>query len=148
MKKKLCTKCGKTRLLRSFNKNKSRTDGLQTKCKSCDRTRAKKYFQDNKEAQMPNILKNKLKRKIRNKSFVNEYLRTHPCVDCGNTDLRVLEFDHQRDKINGVGKLVSGGQSLQLVKQEIEKCLVRCANCHRIKTATDFNYNGYLAETD
>lgn len=148
MKKKLCTKCNKNKLVKSFNKNKSRKDGLQSKCKLCDRKRAKQYFQENKEVQMPNILKNKLKRKIRNRQFINDYLKTHPCVDCGIADLRVLEFDHQRDKLHEVGKLVSGGQSLMLIEKEIEKCVVRCCNCHRIKTGKDFNYNGYLAEKD
>jgi hypothetical protein len=29
---------------------------------------------------------------------------------------------------------------LNQVKNEIEKCDVRCANCHRRKTAKDFNW--------
>lgn len=146
--KKFCSTCGKNRLLKSFNKNSSRKDGLQSKCKFCDRKRAKNYFHQNREVQMVNIVKNKLKRKVRNREFVNQYLADKNCVDCEINDLRVLEFDHQRDKLYNVGSMISNGYSLTKLKIEIEKCVVRCSNCHRIKTATDFNYHGYLAEMD
>lgn len=56
------------------------------------------------------------------------------CVDCGNTDIRVLEFDHTGNKTMGVGTLVRGGWSLQRIKDEISNCEIRCKNCHVIKT--------------
>lgn len=70
---------------------------------------------------------------LRNRNFVKKYLMTHPCIDCGNTDIRVLEFDHVRGIKNYT---VSNMQyrSISSIKHEIEKCEVRCANCHKIKT--------------
>ena len=79
-------------------------------------------------------------RKLRNAQYVWDYLKEHPCVDCSEADPIVLEFDHQRDKLMNVGDLLRGVYSLQKIRLEIEKCLVRCANCHRRKTAKDFNY--------
>ena len=70
----------------------------------------------------------------RNRIFINGYLTEHPCVDCGNTDIRVLQFDHQYDKKYHISRLVSHGDSLELIEKEIAKCQVRCANCHHIKT--------------
>ncbi len=67
---------------------------------------------------------------------IREYLSTHSCVDCGESDIRCLEFDHVRGKkSNNVSKLISNVCSLNRIKLEIKKCDVRCANCHRKKTS-------------
>lgn len=68
----------------------------------------------------------------RNRAFVNSYLDQHPCVDCGEPDRIVLEFDHVRgNKSKEVSLLVNDGISIKRIAEEIEKCEVRCANCHR-----------------
>ena len=67
------------------------------------------------------------------------HLRAHPCVDCGEADIEVLEFDHQRDKTHNVGYLVHGGYGWRRVKEEIDKCEVVCANCHRRRTLRQQN---------
>lgn len=56
-------------------------------------------------------------------------------MDCGNTDIRVLEFDHVTDKkVAGVGRLARDAASLATLETEIAKCEVRCRNCHQIVT--------------
>ena len=78
----------------------------------------------------------KLYRDIK-KVFVLEYLLTHPCVDCGETDIRVLDFDHvdpALKKGNVASISQSGNCSLKTLIAEIAKCMVRCSNCHRKKT--------------
>jgi hypothetical protein len=71
----------------------------------------------------------------KNREFLVGYLQSHPCVDCNNSDLRVLEFDHVRGtKKDGVAQLARQGVSLKALKEEIGKCEVRCRNCHAIKT--------------
>lgn len=62
------------------------------------------------------------------------YLRRHPCVDCGETDPIVLEFDHLREKKFGISAGLQG-RNWQSVLDEIAKCEVVCANCHRRRTA-------------
>lgn len=67
--------------------------------------------------------------------FVEMYLCNHPCVDCGESDPVVLEFDHVRGvKLNNVSNLISGMGKFHQLMDEISKCDVRCANCHRKKT--------------
>jgi hypothetical protein len=74
-------------------------------------------------------------RKDRNVRWVYDYLRDHPCVDCGEADPLLLEFDHVGDKRGGVMDLAWGEYSIESIEAEIAKCEVRCCNCHRRKTA-------------
>ena len=77
--------------------------------------------------------------------FVLKHLQTHPCVDCGETDLVCLDFDHVRGrKIDGISVMVAAGCSEETILKEIEKCEVRCSNCHRKKTAKERNFYDYI----
>lgn len=56
------------------------------------------------------------------------------CADCGfNAHPAALDFDHTDGKTRNISTL----RSMKAVLEEIErhKCVLRCANCHRIKTA-------------
>lgn len=74
--------------------------------------------------------------RLRCRLWLKEYLRLNPCVDCGQTDIRVLEFDHRDParKVANVGRMARSGVSVEAVIREVAKCDVRCANCHRIRT--------------
>ena len=74
------------------------------------------------------------------RQYLIDYLSSHPCIDCGETDIVVLEFDHIESKEIGICKAVNRGWSLKKLQNEISKCVVRCANDHRRKTAKDFNW--------
>ena len=64
------------------------------------------------------------------------YLETHPCVDCGELDPVVLQFDHINpdDKKQSVARLIDGSY-WENALEEMQKCEVRCANCHTKRTA-------------
>jgi hypothetical protein len=66
--------------------------------------------------------------------YLVSYLREHACADCGETDPIVLEFDHLRDKEFGIGTGFRD-RAWQSVLDEMAKCDVVCANCHRRRTA-------------
>jgi hypothetical protein len=71
----------------------------------------------------------------RNKLYVQSFLLDKACVDCNNSDIRVLEFDHVKGtKLFNVSYMVTKAYKLELIKSEIEKCEIRCSNCHRIIT--------------
>lgn len=46
---KKCSKCGRELPLSEFNKDKSRKDGLQSYCKSCQKQYKKQWYADNPE---------------------------------------------------------------------------------------------------
>lgn len=76
------------------------------------------------------------------RSYLLEYWKSHPCVDCGETDVRCLTFDHRnpKEKKANISVLVSKGAGLKKLASEIAKCDVRCANCHAKKTAVERMY--------
>lgn len=72
----------------------------------------------------------------RGRALVQEYFEAHPCIDCGESDPVVLDFDHRNpeEKTMGIADLIGINQaSNETLLREIEKCDVRCANCHRRK---------------
>ena len=79
---------------------------------------------------------------VRAKLF--DYLSDKFCVDCGENDPIVLEFDHRdlKDKFKSIAKMLSGHYSWRSLEKEISKCDIRCANCHRKKTYRQFECFG------
>lgn len=77
-------------------------------------------------------------RKI-NQAFLFEYLSAHPCVDCGEADPIVLEFDHLENKRGDISTMARNCTP-KTIEIEISKCEVRCANCHRRRTARTRGY--------
>ena len=79
---------------------------------------------------------NRAKRRV----VLNEYVRTlkaaNPCPDCNvNYPYYVMDFDHVRgEKIGDVAIMVHEVVTLELLREEIEKCDIVCANCHRERT--------------
>lgn len=63
--------------------------------------------------------------------YVLKYLKLHSCIDCGETDPRVLDFDHFGPKRFTIGDALTRGLNVSVVAAEIEQCHVRCSNCHR-----------------
>lgn len=133
---KTCSICKVEKSFEDFNKKSSTKDGKQTACRECSHARFKAYYAVNRSKQRATVMarNNKYRNTIR--EWVVEYLKTHPCVDCGESDIRVLEFDHLPEfkKIKEVSIMIRGAYSLDTIKEEINKCEVRCRNHHAIKT--------------
>lgn len=143
MLEKTCSKCKKIKSLEQFNKNKWKGDGLQSDCKDCSKSISRAYYAINAEKQCKQIhAARKIRRKIHQK-FILDYLKSHPCFHCGESDPIVLEFDHLRNKRKNLSHMIGGSDSIDSIKKEIEKCQVLCANCHRRKTAKDYKWYKY-----
>lgn len=56
------------------------------------------------------------------------------CLKCGYKKcLAVLEFHHKKkeEKEYTIGSMIRYGKSWELIKKELKKCILLCANCHR-----------------
>ena len=106
----------------------------------------KGLYHQMKSVDVKRINKNRRKRALKHfKRILNRYF-VKGCCKCGNTDVRVLEFDHIKGKkaktrrTEGVMKLVRDGYAWKKIQKEINKCEVLCRNCHKIRTYKQFNY--------
>lgn len=138
---KVCTVCKNEQPATKdfFNKKTGAVDSLQNVCKICNAKSSKKHYETNKE-KIKQRTRDRVKRiKPLAQQFVLQYLKKG-CVDCGEKDIVVLEFDHQGDKKYEIARMVNEAYSLDKLEEEISKCVVRCANCHRRKTAKDYGW--------
>ena len=76
------------------------------------------------------------------------FLAEHPCVDCGERDLAVLDFDHVGEKLELVSALVARAARWPRIEAEIAQCEVRCANCHRRVTARRAGWSRLAGNVD
>jgi hypothetical protein len=102
------------------------------------RAAQRQHYQDNKAR----YRERQQARKIEYYSHVLEHFKNNPCVDCGETDPLVLEFDHRdrAEKEFTIGAYNDNRFGVDRLKKEILKCDVRCANCHRRRTAVQMNW--------
>ena len=138
---KWCNRCARTLPLAAFGRNRRRRDGRQVYCRECKATVDRDWYRRRGHTQ-----------KARNRGYVRRnakhvwaYLLEHPCVDCGEADPIVLEFDHARgEKVGAVSNMVRRQFSLAALDVEIAKCDVRCSNCHKRKTAREQGWHAWL----
>jgi hypothetical protein len=121
-----------------YNKRAAAPDGLQPRCRSCSAA----WYIANKVAHKANVFARNQRVRAQYKKRLADYLLEHPCVDCGEGDICVLDFDHEdpTQKVEEVSRLAGFGIAWERVEAEIAKCSVRCANCHRRRTAEMFGY--------
>lgn len=121
---------GETREFKSHSSHQEYSINKQEKQKE----HARKHYLANKEKIKTRAREWTNAQVIKNKTLIREHLLLHPCIDCGEDDIRVLEFDHIKDKELDISIAIQRGWSSKKLQKEIDKCEVRCANCHRIKT--------------
>lgn len=113
-------------------------------CDECRKSGIRKTIRNNLEKYRSKNRQEAKNRRQRNQIRVSQYLNKNPCVDCGESDFMVLQFDHVRGVkkfqiTNGVGKF-----KWETIEAEIAKCDVRCANCHQRKTILENGGLGYV----
>jgi hypothetical protein len=128
----ICNHCGVDKDPEEFNWRYKSLGIRHPTCRDCQHGHNKKYFEgDAKERHLAQVKDRKLAVRELAREYVLDYLSTHPCESCGETDPRVLEFHHKYSKEYPVSVMINGGYPIHKIEAEIAKCIVLCANCHR-----------------
>ena len=169
-----CVNCGKTKRSTLFPKRSGpyydhlkATDPRKydVQCKLCNKPtvpgqdrselkepvkrykKRKKKLRVKRTKEVAKLLKAQCRIDTRVKSMI--YLSKKGCCKCGEHDPRKLEYDHKdpSDKSRAVSRLIIDGYSWasDILRTEIRKCRVLCANCHRVHT---IKQQGYYASAE
>jgi acetylornithine/succinyldiaminopimelate/putrescine aminotransferase len=142
---KICTKCKSEKDSHLFPARKKSKDGRASWCRACFKISWEKRYYENHQhyRNSHNTSRNRIREQ--NARNVFEYLAKHSCLNCGESDPIVLEFDHRNkdDKIENISNLILNS-TWEKIQKEIEKCDVLCANYHRRKSAAEFNYKRHV----
>jgi Zn ribbon nucleic-acid-binding protein len=80
------------------------------------------------------------RRRHRLRDWLESLKQTLECAECGFDDFRALEFHHTdgQEKDFAIGEMLKDNRSVRAVEREIAKCVVLCANCHRIEHVSEW----------
>lgn len=108
-------------------------------CRPCRAAYGRDHYVKNRQHYIDNAKRRQRIQIEERMAFLQAFLETHPCVDCGENDVVVLEFDHLGNKCFDVSNGLRY-RRWEAVLAEIEKCEVVCANCHRRRTTRRGGY--------
>lgn len=128
---KRCNACENEKSLEAYYQDRTKPDGRQSKCKTCQSLYSKSDYKANKRLYKDRA--NRSRAKIA--GYVNQLKESSPCSDCGNFfPYWIMTFDHIRGKkefniTKGIKTV-----SFKTLKAEIRKCEIVCCNCHADRT--------------
>jgi 5-methylcytosine-specific restriction endonuclease McrA len=143
---KTCSKCGVAKESSEFFVKDSKTGRLHAQCKTCYSAHRKTYYKQHYEKYHAAYLE---RAKVRRSTLRDEfrqnmlrYLSDKYCAECGESDIRVLEFAHMHpdEKLFSISQAVRLGYSWDDILLEMKKCRILCANCHKKETAEQFGW--------
>lgn len=140
---KVCTVCGKFKPETDYYFKNKYANKLHSQCKVCYSEKRKLFWEDHYGKYGNGYRKRAMERnkklKTQTKKLLLSHLANKSCEDCGNDDIRVLEFHHldPSSKAFSIAKGMANTYSWVKILREIDKCQILCANCHKIKTAEE-----------
>ena len=124
-----CQRCGRTLEFSEFNWTSRAKGWLQSYCKACSRAYVRDHYERNVAYYIAKAHARNLVYREDIRARLLAFFLAHPCVDCGEQDAIVLQFDHEDPsrKSATVADLFKRGFSWRTIEKEIAKCQIRCA---------------------
>ena len=134
---KECPKCRTVKPLSAYSSNVGRRDGVQSYCAPCQREYQKEHYRRNAERYRASAAVRNEQRRAKVRRIIRK-AKDRPCADCGRRyPVFVMDFDHRSGtrKLFNIGAVALAGRYDEpSLGEEIRKCDVVCANCHRMRT--------------
>lgn len=92
--------------------------------------RARTYYRS-RAAKDPLYVRNRQRKKKDIKKFVDALKAMFGCSRCPERDPACLDFHHVDDKKFSVASMCNRNRNIADIIDEMLKCIVLCANCHR-----------------
>ncbi len=132
-----CSKCGLKKPEKDFYKRSNKKRGFSYSCIVCDKKYHREYYKKDREN---SIIRSKRTRyKIKTKL---DLLKVETgCKICGfNKSSFALDYHHidPATKLDSIGNLYHNSSKKSL-DEEIKKCVLLCANCHRMVHSGEIN---------
>lgn len=133
-----CGRCKEVKPIDAFRPRPDRPGQRDTFCPACRSAYGKEHYAKHRQRYIDQAAVVTARKRRERTEWLFSYFAEHPCVDCGEDDPVVLEFDHLGDKRFDVGTGIAD-RPWQTLLDEIARCEVVCANCHRRRTAVRRN---------
>lgn len=104
--------------------------------KHCDSEYLKRIYARQTPERKAAVREARRRLRARNREM-SDTAKSVPCLDCGLTFPPVcMDFDHVRGEKRGdIATMVGNCRSRKMLQEEIAKCEIVCACCHRLRTA-------------
>ncbi len=129
-----CSRCGLEKPPGDFSTKRRVTGQLDTYCRPCRSAYGKHHYAVNRQRYIDQAVARKRALADERTAYLLAYFEGNPCTECGERDPLILEFDHVGEKAFSIGPKLAT-RTWQAILEEIAKCEVVCANCHRRRTA-------------
>jgi predicted HNH restriction endonuclease len=125
---KKCSRCFKIKKISFFRQDKQKKDGLCSWCNECQ----DEYSTQRHKTHSKNYANTARERRKRGKRWAIEY-KGAKCARCGEQVEDVCyDFHHLNPKQKEISVGVLMDRKKEAIIKEIKKCIMVCANCHRI----------------